>query len=135
MIIVVAILVAHFVDKAFYTFKKSSSDADTKITYFAIALKICLMIMITFVFARIRTVVNSEPMLKLNFKLWIMHVISLIAYFILWTTYEISFTFWELDPNSKHNAGDTKLEVLAIVELIFNLVSVGLACILFYMVD
>ena len=28
MIIVVAILVAHFVDKAFYTFKQSSADAD-----------------------------------------------------------------------------------------------------------
>ena len=57
MIIVVAILLAHFVDKAFYTFNKSSDDANDKITYFAIALKLSLIFMIAYVFYRIRSVV------------------------------------------------------------------------------
>ena len=57
MIIVMAILLAHFVDKAFYTFKRSSSEADQKVTYFAIALKISLIVMIGYVFMRLKTVV------------------------------------------------------------------------------
>ena len=63
------------------------------------------------------------------------HVVALVSYFLLWTVYEISYTFWMLDPNSKHNMGDTKLKVLAAVEFIFNLVSVFLGCLLFYMLD
>jgi len=54
MIIVVACLVAHFVDKAFYTFKQSSPDANKGIAYFAFIFKICLLIMTVFVFARMR---------------------------------------------------------------------------------
>lgn len=136
MVIVVAVLVAHFVDKAFYTFKESSPDADQKVTYFAIALKLCLIIMIIYVFGRLRIAINGEPMLKLNTKIYVLHVLFLSAYFVFWVCYEIAFTFWELDPNSKHdNVGDTKLKVLAAVELSFNIISVTLGCLLFYMLD
>ena len=135
MIIVVAIVVAHFVDKAFYTFKESSEDADQKVTYFAIALKMCLIVMIAFVFIRIRTVVNSEPLIKLNMRQWTLHVGLLSIYYLMWAAYEIAYTVWILDPNSKRNFTDTKLKMLAIVELTFNVVSVFLGCLLFYMVD
>ena len=57
MIIVMAILLAHFVDKVFYTFKRSSEEADQKVTYFAIALKMGLIIMIAYVFTRLKSVV------------------------------------------------------------------------------
>ena len=63
MIIVLAILMAHFVDKVFYTFKESSTDADHAITYFTMTLKACLMVMITFVLVRIRYIVKAEPMI------------------------------------------------------------------------
>ena len=135
MIIVVAIVVAHFVDKAFYTFKESSADADQKVTYFAIALKLCLIVMIAYVFVRIRTVVHSEPLIKLNKTLWLLHVSLLSIYYLMWAAYEVTYTTWMLDPNSKHDISDNKLKVLAVVELLFNIVSVFLGCLLFYMVD
>ena len=58
MIIVVAILVAHFVDKAFYTMKDSSQALDNTITYFALALKLSISIMIAFIFVRLHKVVE-----------------------------------------------------------------------------
>ena len=135
MIIVVAIVVAHFVDKAFYTFKESSEEADQKVTYFAIALKMCLIVMIAYVFIRIRSVVLSEPLIKLNMRQWTLQVGLLSIYYLMWGAYEITYTFWILDPNSKRDFTDTKLKMLAIVELTFNVVSVFLGCLLFYMVD
>ena len=63
MIIVLAILVAHFVDKVFYTFKESSTNADYAITYFTMILKLALCCMIMFVLFRIRYIVKSEPMI------------------------------------------------------------------------
>ena len=63
MIIVVACLVAHFVDKAFYTFKQSSKDADYSVTYFAFIFKVCLIVMTAFVFVRLRQVIKNEPLL------------------------------------------------------------------------
>ena len=135
MIIVMAILLAHFVDKAFYTFKRSSSEADQKVTYFAIALKISLIVMIVYVFVRLKTVVQSEPMLKLNMKLWLVHVVILLGYYLMWASYEVAYTFWLLDPNSEKEFTDTRLKVLGSVELIFNVTSVFLSCLLFRMVD
>jgi len=90
MIIVVACVVAHFVDKAFYTFKFSSKDASRSITYFVFIFKICLLIMTVFVFTRLRQVVNREPLLKLNKNMWLIHVVALVFYFVWWGAYEIA---------------------------------------------
>ena len=74
-------------------------------------------------------------MLKLNMKLWLTHVVILICYYSLWAAYEVTYTMYLLDPNTKKDISDTKLEVLACVELIFNVISVFLSCLLFRMVD
>jgi len=63
LIIVVAILVAHFVDKAFYTVKDSSSVADDTVTYFALVLKVMIMIMECYCFIRLWLVIRAEPLL------------------------------------------------------------------------
>ena len=99
MIIVVAILVAHFVDKAFYTFKKSSEDADQNIMYLSIALKVCIMISICITLCRIRYVVTKEHTINLRTRLWNIHVIFITSYYILWGGYELFYTMWMLDPN------------------------------------
>ena len=104
-------------------------------TYFAIALKISLIIMIVYVFARLKSVVQSEPMLKLNMKLWLTHVVILLCYYSMWASYEVTYTVWLLDPNSEEEISDTKLKVLASIELMYNVISVFLSCLLFRMVD
>ena len=91
--------------------------------------------MIIYVFSRIRKVVLGEPMLKLNRKLWNLHVGFLSAYYTMWAAYEVTYTAWLLDPNSQHDISDSKLILLAVVELLFNIISVFLGCLLFYMVD
>ena len=60
MIIVVAMLVAHFVDKAFYTIQDATNIIDNTVKYLAVALKLCIMAMCCFVFIRLRQVINSE---------------------------------------------------------------------------
>ena len=104
-------------------------------TYFAIALKICLIGMIVFVFARLKSVVQGEPLLKLNMKLWLTHVVILLCYYSMWASYEVTYTLWLLDPNAEEEISDTKLKVLASVELMYNVISVFLSCLLFRMVD
>lgn len=109
MIIVVAILLGYFIDKVVYTFKRSSEDADQRVTYFTIGLKFCLIVMIIYVLTRIRSVVQSEPLVKLNMKLWVTHVTLLSIYYCMWAAYEVTYTFWTLDPNQKRDISDSKL--------------------------
>ena len=53
----------------------------------------------------------------------------------MWVFYEIMYTSWMYDPNSKHAISDTNLKVLCAVELAFNVISVFLSCLLFRMLD
>ena len=53
----------------------------------------------------------------------------------MWAAYEVTYTYWLFDPNSKEDISDTKLRVLASVELLYNVISVFLSCLLFRMVD
>ena len=87
MIIVVAILVAHFVDKAFYTVKDSSLEADNTVKYLAAVLKLSIALMIGYVFWRLYRVVKAEPLLQINMVLFNIHIVALSLYFILWTAY------------------------------------------------
>ena len=134
MIIVLAILIAHFVDRTFYTFRQSSDSADQKVWYFAVALKSGLIIMVTFAFIRIRKVINNDPYVTLNKKLFNIHASALFIYYVLWVLYEISHTLWILDPDYGKMTDNT-LIVLAICILTFNLSSIFLNIILFYMMD
>ncbi len=106
MTIVIAILVAHFVDKAFYTIKQSSQTADNTITYFAIFLKFCLMSMIGYVFYQIKVVIKKESLLKLKTGMWVLHILALSLYFIWWALYEVAYYFWMLDPNMESGLSD-----------------------------
>ena len=135
MIIVVAILVAHFVDKAFYTYKKSSDDADQTVTYFTIALKLMLMLLIFYVLWKIRKVIIEEPTSKLNTKMWNSHICLIGFYYCMWASYETVYTAWMLDPNHQRDLTDNTLIMLAVVELIFNISSVCLMALLFRMID
>ena len=130
MIIVLAILVAHFVDKVFYTFKESSTNINYFITYFTIVLKFLLMIMIMFVLFRIRYVVKNEPMLKFNSRIWKLHIITLAAYYSMWAFYEIWFTVSDDD-----DASDIYNIVLTVSTLVYNLTGIFLSILLFHMID
>lgn len=135
MTIVIAILVAHFVDKAFYTIKQSSQTADNTITYFAIFLKCCLMSMIGFVFYKLRAEIKKESLLKMKTGMWAFHILALSLYFIWWTLYEVAYYFWMLDPNMETGLSDQRLVTLAVIELCFNSFSCLLGFLLFYMVE
>ena len=74
-------------------------------------------------------------MLALRGKIWFLHVGLLSLYYLMWMVYEVTYTAWMLDPNSKHDVTDTNLKLLAATELIFNIASVAVGCLLFYMVD
>lgn len=58
LVIVIAVTLAHFLDEAFYTIKDSSEIADDTITYFAVILKMSIIVMVSFVFYKIRKVIN-----------------------------------------------------------------------------
>lgn len=135
MIIVVACLVAHFIDKAFYTFKESSTQAEHSVTYFAFLFKICLMSMLAYVFIRLPQIIKKEPLLKFKRNIWLTHVISIVAYFLTWAAYVIAFTLWSRDPNSETDTGDARLRTLAVCELLYNLSSVFLGVLLFRNMD
>ena len=52
----------------------------------------------------------------------------------MWSAYEISYVFYVMDTNSS-GLTDSKLIILATIELIFNLSSMVLVALLFYMMD
>ena len=134
-IIVVAILVAHFVDKAFYTVKKSSTMADDTITYFAIVLRVCLIIMISYDFVRLYIVITADPMLQINNIIYRTHVAALFLYFIFWTAYETCYMLWEFEPNYEKSENDWNLIILCVITLLFNTFTVALNFLLFYMIN
>ena len=90
--------------------------------------------MVTFAFIRIRKVINNDPYVTLNKKLFNIHASALFIYYVLWVLYEISHTLWILDPDYGKMTDNT-LIVLAICILTFNLSSIFLNIILFYMMD
>ena len=99
-IIVVAILLAHFVDRLFYTLKDAATDADHTIAYFAIGFNVCFIIGITVVFYRIPRIVRSEPALMLNTRLVAVHIAALSLFFSFWAIYMTAYEVWMADPKS-----------------------------------
>ena len=101
MIIVVAILVAHSVDRAFYTVKQSSLSADNTVKYFGLILKLCIMVMVSFIFIKLHRVIKAEPLLKLNKTIYRTHVAALVLYYSLWVAYDVTYNVWEDDPENE----------------------------------
>ena len=135
LVIMVAVLTAHFIDKAFFTIKDSSSIADDTITYFNLVLKMILLGTTVYVFIRIWQVINAEPLLQLNKRLFNVHVWSLSFYWVFWGAYEVTYVVFQLDTKWKPGEEDTNLVLLSVMTLCFNISSVFLAILLFYMVE
>lgn len=135
MIIVVAIRIAHFADKAFYTLKESSDGADNSVRYVALALKLGIMIMSGFIFIKLYYVIKKEPLLQLNERIFRTHVVALCLFYICWVAYEVSVNVFEFDDDYQEGKSDVKLTLLAVITLLLNTASVFLCVLLFYMVD
>ena len=97
-------------------------------------MKASLVVMVTFAFMRIRKVINNDPYVTLNKKLFNTHALALFLYYFLWIMYEITHTLWILDPDYG-KITDDRLIVLAACVLTFNLSSIFLNVVLFYMMD
>ena len=93
----VAVLAAHFIDKAFFTIKDPSSIADDTITYFNLVLKIILLGTIVYVFIRLRQGIIAEPLLKLKKRIFNVHIWSLSFYWLLWGAYEVTYVVFKKD--------------------------------------
>lgn len=72
-------------------------------------------------------------MLKLNTKIWLIHVITLFFYYTCWFFYEVSYLLWINDASDDDEGGinDFKLRTLAACELCYNISSVFLGLLLF----
>ena len=104
-------------------------------TYLHLALKILLIMIIAFVFFRLRQVINAEPLLQLKNRLYNTHVSILSLYWLGWALYESSYTLFEWDEHYVPGKADTKLILLAVFTILYNTCSVFLGLLLFYMVD
>jgi len=62
-------------------------------------------------------------------------VVALSLYFFFWTLYEITYEVYAFDSHHTEGQSDLKLTALAIVTLCFNVFSVFLGVLLFYMVE
>ena len=76
----------------------------------------------------------GQPLMRLKKKVWTAHLVSLLVYIALWIAYEISYIFWIKDTQYQ-GITDRKLIALATIELFFNLSSMCLEVLLFWMID
>ena len=134
MIIVLAILVAEFLDRACFTVLESSQQADKSVRFFALILKLCLLGLIVYVFIELHRVIKNEPLLKLNRRNYTTHIVVVFLYFFWWAVYEISFSVWLNDTDYQEGVPDAKLTALAAITFCFNCCSVLLGFLLFYMI-
>ena len=134
MIIVVAVLIAHFVDSVYVTFTDSNDRSNNTIQIFSICLRVMLLGMLIFIFARINKEINRVPLLQLKKRIWMAHMVAICSYYALWVAQEIAFIIWLKDDRKKFIT-DGKLIALAAIELLFNLSSVMLEALLFWMLN
>ena len=120
LIIVMACLFAHLVDRGFYTFKTSSKDANRSVAYFALTFKIGLMASSVIVFVMLYRIVKSETFLLMKQGMYLAHVIIISSYFAFWAAYTITYQFCMADPDFFNNIQDARLLTLAVMELMYN---------------
>ena len=135
-IIVCAILVAHFIDKAFFSYNDESSPLTNTVWYFVIVFKMSLLILIFFSFFMIRTwVLRDKAILNLNGPIWWTHIVFFTLFLLFYIINETYYLMWLNDPNVDDNVEDNVLRMLAITSACWNFSSVGISSILFYMID
>ena len=115
--------------------KTSSDEADNTVTYLALFLRLCIAVMIGFIFIKLYLVTKSEPLLQLNKKMYTMHIVTITFYYVFWAAYEVCFNIFEFDNDYVWGENDAKLTLLAVISLLFNTFSVFLGLLLFYMVE
>lgn len=93
------------------------------------------MVVLLYIFYRLYKVVKSEPLLKLDSRMFGIHITAMVLYYFWWAAYEVAFIEWMTDPNETGSATTRKLRALAAIELLFNTFSVMLSVLLFYMID
>ena len=69
-------------------------EADNTIKYFGLALKLCIMFMVCFIFIKLYKVLKAEPLLKLNKRMFRVHIAALALYYSLWIAYDVAYNLW-----------------------------------------
>ena len=77
MIIVIAFLVAHLLDKSFYTLRDSSSDADQTAAAFFLTMRLFFWVLMIFSLASMSRIISSEPYLTYRGWVWTMHIVAM----------------------------------------------------------
>lgn len=99
MIIVGAFIVAHFLDKSFYTIKKSSSSADKAAAVFAFLMRGFLFVISVISAIKIYKVIKKEQFLKLQTRICYLHIVILGFNFMFIGLYELSLLIWMTGNN------------------------------------
>lgn len=74
MIIMMALLVAHFLDKSFYTLKESNDSTSDKIAIFAIVMRAVFICLWIYAFLKIIAVVKKELFVQIQWKIMGIHI-------------------------------------------------------------
>ena len=129
-------MIAHFIDKAFFSYHDDETPFDHTVWYFVIIFRISLLTVIFFSFFMIRVwVLKDKAILNLSGPIWWTHFIFFASFLGCYVINEICYLMWIHDPNAGDNVEDTKLRMLAITSAIWNFSSVLISSLLFYMID
>ena len=129
-------MVAHFIDKCFFSYNDESNPFEHTVWYFVIIFRIVLLGLIFFSFFMIRVwVLRDKAILDLHGPIWWTHIVFFTAFLGFYVINEICYLVWLDDPNVDDNVEDTKLLMLAITSTFWNFSSVLISALLFYMID
>ena len=137
MIIVGAFIVAHFLDKSFYTIKRSSSTADKAAAVFAFVMRGFLFILSILSFYKIWQAVKLEPFLRIKQRMAWLHAVILGGNFFFIALYELSLLIWATGGTNKEleELSSSRLFFLSFCELFYNISCVFSVILLGHMMD
>jgi len=93
-------MVAHFLDKGFYTLKQSSENADQKAALFALCMRLFLMVLVIYSFITINNLVRRETFLGRHGCIWFLHTLTFGVLNLFQLLYEITLIIWIKDGTS-----------------------------------
>lgn len=98
-------------------------------------MRLVLYIICTYSFFVINKVVKNDPLLQRKGLMWFLHCIifGVLAFFQI--LYEVCVVEWVIDGTEDSDQQSSRLILLALIELGFNVASVILALFLFYLID
>ena len=94
-----------------------------------------LAVLSIYSYMKVRKVVQREPFLAMNERIWCLHLAALGTNYIFQVVYEISFIVWLADSTSSDDLSHGTLVFLALVELGYNASGVLALLLLAYMMD